>query len=390
MLPSEQELSQVLGALYDAATDATLWIPFLQQLGQSTGARSGLFLMHSAGQDVYTISRSWEIDPGAVRLYQEHYYSFDVWAKQGLSKPAGTVCISEELCTRKEIEATEFYHDLMLACEIEYGMFSVVENSPSRWASISLFRGNSGSAFEHGELEILQFLTPHIRRAFELHFQFSDLKARSANLETALDSLSTGVVFFGLKGEIIYMNQMASTLVSQRDGLFATRDGLRAERQNESDLLARTVLEAASKSNGIDLSARRIVEVSRRTRPALQVVVSPIRNQAIDTSQRVAAVAFVNDPLQRRRPPQDELRICYGLTPAECRVALLLADGRSPREIAQMIGVSFNTVRSQIKSVFSKAGVKRQGELIRLLLDHAGPVINGNPTPYYKTAMRSW
>ena len=53
---------------------------------------------------------------------------------------------------------------------------------------------------------------------------------------------------------------------------------------------------------------------------------------------------------------------------AEFRVALLLADGRAPREIAESVGVSFETVRPQIKSVFAKANVKRQGELIRLLL----------------------
>jgi DNA-binding CsgD family transcriptional regulator len=56
--------------------------------------------------------------------------------------------------------------------------------------------------------------------------------------------------------------------------------------------------------------------------------------------------------------PQDILRTLFGLTPAECRVALLLADGRIPREIAQTVGVSFETVRSQIKSVFAKTNAK--------------------------------
>jgi DNA-binding CsgD family transcriptional regulator len=61
----------------------------------------------------------------------------------------------------------------------------------------------------------------------------------------------------------------------------------------------------------------------------------------------------------------------YRLTPAECRVALLLSDGHAPRQNANMVGVTNNTVRSQIKSIFSKMGVKRQGELIRPLLSNA-------------------
>jgi DNA-binding CsgD family transcriptional regulator len=99
----------------------------------------------------------------------------------------------------------------------------------------------------------------------------------------------------------------------------------------------------------------------------------------METSQPIAAVAFVIDPLRRERPAEEVLRALYGLTPAECRVALLLGDGHAPRKIANMVGVTDNTVRSQIKSVFSKTGVKRQGELIRLLLSNSGLAIQGKP-----------
>jgi DNA-binding CsgD family transcriptional regulator len=44
---------------------------------------------------------------------------------------------------------------------------------------------------------------------------------------------------------------------------------------------------------------------------------------------------------------------------------LRLGDGYALRQIANTVGVTENTLRSQIKSVFSKT-VKRQGELIRL------------------------
>jgi hypothetical protein len=37
----------------------------------------------------------------------------------------------------------------------------------------------------------------------------------------------------------------------------------------------------------------------------------------------------------------------------------LLSDGHSPKEIANIAGVSDDTVRSQIKSIFSKTGVRR-------------------------------
>ena len=97
---------------------------------------------------------------------------------------------------------------------------------------------------------------------------------------------------------------------------------------------------------------------------------SPVRNTVAPLSRRIAAVAF---PLQPQRPTDALLRMLYGLTPAECRVALLLSDGRTPRRIAELVGVTGNTLRSQIKSIYSKTGVGRQAELVRLLLSYAEP-----------------
>ena len=52
---------------------------------------------------------------------------------------------------------------------------------------------------------------------------------------------------------------------------------------------------------------------------------------------------------------------------AEARIASMLIDGHSLTEIAGLQGVSLNTVRTQLKSVFVKTGVDRQVDLVRLL-----------------------
>jgi DNA-binding CsgD family transcriptional regulator len=58
----------------------------------------------------------------------------------------------------------------------------------------------------------------------------------------------------------------------------------------------------------------------------------------------------------------------HGLTSAEARLALLLAEGLSLKEASEALSVSVLTLRSQLKSVFVKTGVKRQTELVTLLL----------------------
>jgi DNA-binding CsgD family transcriptional regulator len=58
----------------------------------------------------------------------------------------------------------------------------------------------------------------------------------------------------------------------------------------------------------------------------------------------------------------------FGLTPAEARIATLLAEGLSLKQIAEVQGTQHDTVRKQLRSIFEKTSTNRQPELIRLLL----------------------
>jgi DNA-binding CsgD family transcriptional regulator len=56
-----------------------------------------------------------------------------------------------------------------------------------------------------------------------------------------------------------------------------------------------------------------------------------------------------------------------GLTTAEIDIALALADGLAPGEIARQRGTSRHTVRNQIKSTLAKTDSRRQAELTALV-----------------------
>ncbi|GAM96972.1 hypothetical protein U91I_00593 [alpha proteobacterium U9-1i] len=54
------------------------------------------------------------------------------------------------------------------------------------------------------------------------------------------------------------------------------------------------------------------------------------------------------------------------MTAAEASVATAIADGFTVDEIAKQRKASVATVRSQLQTVFSKAGVRRQSDLVRM------------------------
>jgi DNA-binding CsgD family transcriptional regulator len=64
--------------------------------------------------------------------------------------------------------------------------------------------------------------------------------------------------------------------------------------------------------------------------------------------------------------------VLLDLTPAEARWTAVIAGGGTIQQFAQGSQVSLNTARTLLKRVFSKTGVSRQAELVRLALTFTG------------------
>ncbi|MCL4794789.1 MAG: helix-turn-helix transcriptional regulator [Bryobacteraceae bacterium] len=58
----------------------------------------------------------------------------------------------------------------------------------------------------------------------------------------------------------------------------------------------------------------------------------------------------------------------YRMTPAEVRLAELIMDGHQPRSAAETLDVSIHTVRTYLKRLYMKVGVKNLAGLVRALL----------------------
>jgi DNA-binding CsgD family transcriptional regulator len=67
--------------------------------------------------------------------------------------------------------------------------------------------------------------------------------------------------------------------------------------------------------------------------------------------------------------PLEVLQSMFHFTDAEAGIAQLLASGRTAKDIAHQRGVTIHTVRTQLRQILQKAGVRRQADLASLLLN---------------------
>lgn len=109
-----------------------------------------------------------------------------------------------------------------------------------------------------------------------------------------------------------------------------------------------------------------------RLRSPYRVLVSPLNGGESAAGTGTRYCVFIYEPNGGQQPPPvPVLRQLYGLTAAEARLVNALFAGGALPAAARSLGISINTAKSVLKSVFTKCAVSSRGEL--LLLVALGP-----------------
>ena len=96
----------------------------------------------------------------------------------------------------------------------------------------------------------------------------------------------------------------------------------------------------------------------------LRVITLCAAGQDVFGASSILVVTRITPPAA---PAAELLQGLFDLTPAEARVAREIGEGRTVDTIAEMFGLSRETVRSQLKAVLGKTGLGRQADLAALL-----------------------
>jgi DNA-binding CsgD family transcriptional regulator len=175
--------------------------------------------------------------------------------------------------------------------------------------------------------------------------------------------LPFGVILSAPDGSLVHANPLARHLLARHQPLGVGSDGrLTADQANATRRLRDAIRAVAGGE-----TPRVVWQGTPASGPHQAVVVRPVARHNGNAS--VAAI-FVADP--RSLPRESTLRELHGLTPAEARVALEMLQGHSVAQAAQRLGISPNTVKTQLQRVFEKLQVSRQTEMVRLLMDPVG------------------
>lgn len=250
-----------------------------------------------------------------------------------------------------------------MVCEYEGGqvLLEVVRTSERR-------------PFCHGDVRQLDCMVGQLRHAIQQWLALSHYRNTASLMGRVFDALEIGMAVVDGDGRLRATNTVAKACLRQADGL-VSRNGRIATTDVSSQARLACLLATATDQ---DTRGGGLVVRGRAGTP-LMISVLPLcatRNWPDSILTERLALVRMDYPMMAVGPDPSALSALFGLTLRETELAQALLDGKTLEEYAKVAGVGYGTVRSQLRAVFSKTGVRRQAELVRLL----GRIPGSRPT----------
>jgi DNA-binding CsgD family transcriptional regulator len=238
---------------------------------------------------------------------------------------------------------------------------------------LTIGRAREAGPYNGDDIDLFASLLPCIRMTFRSLRLIEGVQDERQTLLSLLDRLPTGVALLNQRREPVLMNDYARRALADIGDLDALLPQPYPQRRPDHGRAA----EGRKQPALDDVAAGACVHVIRRSagyRP-LSIIVQklPMENSGPD-NEKPAFALIISDP--NRAIELDHVALCrlYGLTPAEGRLAALLASGKHIESAAHLLGVSIHTVRTHLKHIFSKTETSSQSDLVRLILSAPAPI----------------
>lgn len=360
---ADPQLNHLLSVLYEAVLEPERWQEAVSLCGQYLGADDAqLFIaINQSLVSEYTVTAGTLFSLSECEEYALHLIPLDPGTPFVLSAHLHEWLRDHLLCSQQVIASNAFYQELLIPTGVGYRMACKLEHNEQMFSTIGVMRALGKPPFEMHNIAAGQRISGHLQRALRLQHHTEKLQHNSQLGARALEVMSFALWIVDVEGTIFHLNAQAEQLLKSRLGLHTKGGRLSCsvpEDHNQFEALLHAATHYPAKGGAMSLRGNSLQKLFVTPLPA----VSRLNR---DWQIPLALVLVLED--NQNLSSLQLMATLYDLSPTEIRIAAALLTGKSLDTYAIEAGVTLNTVRTQMKTLFNKTGTSRQAELVALL-----------------------
>ena len=373
-----EAFERIVASLHEAALDHARWSSASALIDEALGVHgSSMAFGDGDSEGDIRIYSSWAFFRGQrhrelEREYWEVYYPLDERVPRVRYLPDSELFHITDLCTEEELKTSVVYNEVLVRGHARNAIHVRLDGPNGSRIVWVVHDPVDGDGWSSAQLDSIRRLLPHLRQCVRVQQALAGAGALGATLKELLDTTGLGIVQLDGRGRIVAANDRARDVLRTGRGLFDA-GGFLFARMPEDNAELQGLLQRALPPFGAQGAGGSTLVRRSAVRPPLVLHVNPVGRQETDSRVwPVAALVVVVDPASGIGIDAGVVAAALDLTGMESRVAVLLAQGRSVREIAAATGRKESTIRSHVKHMFTKHRLSRQADLVRLVQSLAG------------------
>jgi DNA-binding CsgD family transcriptional regulator len=369
----QQQLSDLIGVVYDAAIDPSRWEDAIAGAAQFVGGTgAGLFCKDVGVPHASIPHRVGFQTPLPVALFQQIYPAAEGHFLGDLEQPIATT----DLMSFGELAESELYRQWAEPQGLVDFLSAVVDRTTISTAIFGVFRHRRNGVVDDHARRQMRLIAPHIRRAVLIGRMFEFKAAEVATFVDTFDGLGAGMFLVDAAGRLIHANAAGNAILDASDILNSVGGRLVAS-DAHIDRTLRDVFAAAGQGDAAlgtkGIAVPLIGKDSERYIAHALPLTSGARRRA-GVVGTAAAALFVRKAALTVPSASQAIGSAFKLTPTELRVLMAIVEVGGIPEVAAAFGVADTTVRTHVSRLFEKTGTARQADLVKLVAGYATPL----------------
>ena len=373
----ETRLFELIGEIYDAALDPSLWGGVVGKAGHFVGGRAAAIFSKSPIAGTGSVYYESGIDPYYRELYFEKYVKLDPATTGHYFADIGQPIATADLMPYDEFLETQFYKEWAQPQGLVDFVSAVLDKSVTSAALFGVFRHERDGVVDDEARRRMHLIVPHIRRAV-LVGRLIDLKsAEAATFADTLDGLNAGICLVDASGRVVHANAACHVILDAGD-LFSVAGGRLVVRDAEIDETLQKLFAAAGDGDAAIGTQGIALPLSGRDGARCVAHVLPLTSGArrrTGVAYTAVAAVFIRKVALETSSPPEVIARTYRLTPTELRVLLAIVGVGGVPESAVALGIAESTVKTHLGNLFVKTGARRQADLVKIVAGFASPLV---------------
>jgi len=362
--------SSLLESIYKGLDETPLWQTFLRKLREEMNANICFLILRNPNPGDLGLLLNDGLPPhlsgSPNNVYSDGLYATDPFS----NLPTGQVTTLEEFVPTEQLLRSEFYVRCMKPFDLLHILGVDIQLAEGLRVSLRITRGVNSPCFTAQDKDKIALLIPHLHQAIPLYARLQQMESERSLLDRTVSQLSLGTVILDDNRHVLHCNAVADRILTEKDGICSKDRQVLVTHGSEAShfrQLLNSAIDAHKQNKPHIVQAMAISRAAGRL--PLNIVIRSMPQVSQVDGQTVAAVAiFISDPEYKSQTSPEMLGQLYGLTPAESRLAMALADGQSLEDASNTLHISRNTARAHLRAIFAKTGVTQQTMLVSLLL----------------------